>query len=857
MTTPLPDIFLSYCREDQATARRYAESLQREGLSVWWDQTLSTGEAYDEVTERALEGAKAVVVLWSRQSVSSRWVRAEATTADRKRVLAPVMIEPCKRPIMFELTQTAELFGWNGDTNDLKWRSFVADLGRMVQRGVPAGSSGLPSNLPTPRDAAGTGAVSRPGRSRWPAIAAGLAVLVLLSGGFWTWQRNSQMREAREAVPEIAKLVDAGKLPAAFARAQQVRALLPDDPMLKALVPLFTMTYHVTTTPPEAEVFVRGYDTPDEQWQRLGSTPIERVALPRRVLRWRVEKVGFETVELATPLLAAQNMVGSFLTDSAGKFDVTLKAAGEVPLGMVYVPEGTLSDPRMAPEVRVSAFFIDRHEVTNAQYKEFIEGGGYERASLWEGLDFGKDGRRLDFGAAIRLFVDATGRPGPATWELGNYPDGQGKYPVAGISWYEAMAYARFRGRSLPTAYHWLRAALPENEIGVSLASSIAPLSNYGTTGPLPVGQAQGLGPYGTYDMFGNVREWIANAGPKGSWVAGGGWEDAAYSYRELIPLDRMERSRLNGLRLMQQIGDPPNAGVLRADFSANRTIVDWSTRRPVSDEIYATYARQFAYRSGPLNATEPVTMATTEDWIKQRVTIDAGYNNEMLDLILFVPKNANPPFQPVIFFSGVQIMLFPASSDSIEPGFAAAPIDYIVKSGRVLVQPIFQGTYERFKAPIDFADEVRTTREWIERRWDLGRTIDYLETRSDFDATHTGYFGTSFGASYALPLVATEPRIKAAVLLSGGFGPDPVPPIVDSINYVSRIRIPVLMVNGRFDYAFAVETQQRPMFRLLGSPAADKKHVLLDYGHGSPPRAEVLRESLGWLDKYLGPVRR
>lgn len=851
----MPQIFLSYSRDDQGTARHFAEGLTREGFSVWWDQTLNTGEAYDQVTERALEDASAVVVLWSQRSVASRWVRAEATIADRNGVLAPVMIEPCKRPIMFELTQTAELFGWSGDPSDPKWRSFVADLGRMIQRSAPAASSGLPSNLPIP-DSADRSAFARQARSRWPAIAAGVAVLVLLSGGFWTWQRNTRMSEAREAIPEIARLVDEGKLPAAFARAEQVRPLMPDDPMLKSLVPLFSMTYHVTTTPSGAEVFVRGYDTPDEQWQRLGTTPIERVTLPRRVLRWRVEKAGFEPVELATPVLATQRLEGSFLTDSVGTFDVALKAVGEVPMAMVYVPEGTLSDPQLAPGVRVSPFFIDRHEVTNAQYKEFIEGGGYERASLWEGLDFSKEGRKLDFAAAMRLFVDATGRPGPATWELGNYPDGQGKFPVAGISWYEAMAYARFRGRSLPTAYHWLRAALPENELGVSLASSIAPLSNYGTPGPLPVGQAQGLGPYGTYDMFGNVREWIANLGPKGSWVAGGGWEDAAYAYRELIPVDRMERSRLNGLRLMQQIGEPANAGALRADFSALRTVVDQSTRRPVSDEIYATYARQFAYRSGPPNATEPVTMSTTEDWIKQRVTIDAGYNNEKLDLILFVPKNAKPPFQPVIYFSGIQIVLFPESSDTIEPGFAAAPIDYIVKSGRVLVQPIFQGTYERFKAPIDFTDEVRITREWIERRWDLGRTIDYLESRSDLDATHTGFFGTSFGASHSLALVATEPRIKAAVLLSGGLPPEALPPIVDPINYVSRIRIPVLMVNGRYDYQFDVETRQRPMFRLLGSPPEDKKHVLLEYGHGSPPRAEVLRESLGWLDKYLGPVR-
>ena len=248
--------------------------------------------------------------------------------------------------------------------------------------------------------------------------------------------------------------------------------------------------------------------------------------------------------------------------------------------------------------------------------------------------------------------------------------------------------------------------------------------------------------------------------------------------------------------------------------------------------------------------------MTATDDWIKERVTIDTGYGGERMDVILFVPKRGKPPFQPVVFVSGLQIFALPATTESIEPGFSAMPLDYVVKSGRLLVQPIFQGSYNRFKAPHDPRDEVPTTREWVERRWDLGRTIDYLETRADVDASRLGYIGVSFGASSALPLVAVERRFKAAVLLSGGL-PSPGPtPIVEPVNYASRITTPVLMVNGRFDELFPVDTNQLPLFQLLGTPAADKRHVLLESGHGSPPRAEVLRETLGGFDKYLGSVR-
>ena len=142
------DIFLSYSREDAATAKCFADAFAAEGLNVWWDTALRSGEAYDEVTEAALRGAKAVVVLWSPRSVVSRWVRAEATIADRCKTLVPVTIEPCERPIMFELTQTAELSHWTGDAGDTAWRAFLGDVRGFVRREVSAPAA--PATEPEP-----------------------------------------------------------------------------------------------------------------------------------------------------------------------------------------------------------------------------------------------------------------------------------------------------------------------------------------------------------------------------------------------------------------------------------------------------------------------------------------------------------------------------------------------------------------------------------------------------------------------------------------------------------------------------------------------------------------------------------
>lgn len=142
----MADVFLSYSRDDQPIARRFAEGFSQEGFAVWWDQVLEAGVAFDEVTERALVEAKAVVVLWSRRSVESRWVRAEATQAQANGRLVPVMIEPCRRPIMFELTHTADLSAWGGEPTDTRWRSLIDGMRRLIgDVASPAVSAG-PSN---------------------------------------------------------------------------------------------------------------------------------------------------------------------------------------------------------------------------------------------------------------------------------------------------------------------------------------------------------------------------------------------------------------------------------------------------------------------------------------------------------------------------------------------------------------------------------------------------------------------------------------------------------------------------------------------------------------------------------------
>jgi hypothetical protein len=94
----MSDIFISYKREEQATARKVANALESEGWTVWWDPKLRAGEIFDDVIEKALNEAKCVIVLWSKLSVNPEYVKAEATYALEHKKLVPVLYRNFKPP---------------------------------------------------------------------------------------------------------------------------------------------------------------------------------------------------------------------------------------------------------------------------------------------------------------------------------------------------------------------------------------------------------------------------------------------------------------------------------------------------------------------------------------------------------------------------------------------------------------------------------------------------------------------------------------------------------------------------------------------------------------------------------------
>ena len=237
-----------------------------------------------------------------------------------------------------------------------------------------------------------------------------------------------------------------------------------------------------------------------------------------------------------------------------------------------------------------------------------------------------------------------------------------------------------------------------------------------------------------------------------------------------------------------------------------------------------------------------------------EKVSFDAAYGGERLSAYLFLPKTAIPPFQTVAFFPGGGAFL----SDKIDLQSVEDQLDLLLKSGRAIIVPVYKGSYERRDAyqpggqpPGLFRDHVIA---WVK---DLGRSLDYLETRKEIDSTRVAYFGASPGGAEASIMAAVEKRIKGVIIASGGFQLRRDLPEVDPLNFVAHVTVPVLMLSGRYDATFPLASSQDPLFRRLGTSEKDKKHVVYEGGHGTFPRPEAVRECLAWLDKYLGPVRR
>ena len=615
---------------------------------------------------------------------------------------------------------------------------------------------------------------------------------------------------------------------------QEANKYLPADEHLQQLGRENTMSASISSEPAGATVQIQDYDTPGGPWLRLGVTPMAKVTIPKGYFRWKVAKAG----------------TGDWLTapETDEKMDFALGTALKTP-DMGLVPSGQWADyvdfvgwlgPYALP-----SYYLDRYEVTNREFQQFVDSGGYEKRQYWT-EKFTRDGHELTWEEAIAQFRDTTGRPGPSTWVAGHYPEGMADFPVSGVSWFEASAYAAFAGKSLPVVGQWYRAAPPD------LAQYAIPASNISSKSLAAVGTYKGLGPFGTYDMAGNVSEWAENPVDNDLRVLlGGSWKSPSYLYFDPEALSPFDRSETNGFRCVRNLGPLP-AG---AEGQLQHASRDFSKFKPVSNSVFEAYKAMYAYPKIPLHARVEGLIKETADWREQKVTFETAYRGERMAAYLFLPRNVKPPYQTVLFFPSARVEFLEDNQNGRELGDLKF-FDYIVQSGRAVMYPIYQDTYER-RVKFSFpggSQNIELTTEWYK---DAARSLDYLATRPDIDSSRLAYLGVSMGSAEGV-IAATllQDRLKTAIFLDGGYFLDPPPPGGDQADFAPRMKKAVLMVNGRYDFTFSLDKAQNPLFAQLGTPEADKRHVVLDTPHDVTDQRPILVKTvLDWLDHYLGRV--
>jgi dienelactone hydrolase len=365
----------------------------------------------------------------------------------------------------------------------------------------------------------------------------------------------------------------------------------------------------------------------------------------------------------------------------------------------------------------------------------------------------------------------------------------------------------------------------------------------------MPVGSAHGIGPYGTNDMAGNVREWVLNATETNDrLILGGAWGSPSYLYAEAEALPPFDRALMNGVRGVRNLGTVPPA-VLEPVRMLHR---DFAHYTPASDAVFHAYSVMYAYDKTPLNASADSVIATTPDWKVVKVSYDAAYGQQRIAAYLYLPAHVKPPYQAVVFFPSARVLGFHDSKVLGDTEF----FDYIVQSGRAVIYPVYQGTYERWQnGELPGASQALTLT--TQRSKDVGRTLDYLQARTDIKGDDLAYVGVSMGAAAgAIFATIEQARLRTAVFLDGGFFLDAPRPGGDAADFVPRMKKPVLMVNGRYDMTFSLDGSQNPMFNMLGTPAAAKDHKLLEAAHDVTAEHGILvQDVLTWLDKYMGRV--
>ena len=685
------------------------------------------------------------------------------------------------------------------------------------------------------------------------AIAA-LAVAVLIAGG-WAVIRATRRRDAMQKIETAERLLQQHKLAEAYENAIAAAPILPNNDRLRDILSRSSSRLTIESDPPGATAFLQRFKGPDQR-VRVGVTPVTIPQIARADYLLTLEKPGYATATRPISMLPLFK-IGDPFGFVVEKPTVRMKLDGssKVPPGMVFVQGGTY---RLAGYYRPSEraielrdFLIDRYEVTNREFEQFVREGGYRHAELWK-VAFVDGEKTLSFDQAMARFRDSTGLPGPRGWSGGAPPAGRDNHPVTDVTWYEAAAFAEWKGKKLPSIYQWEKAGRYPLTAGIAASFpwglvggdvEVTERANFLGKGTMPVDSMPfGMSPWGAYHMAGNVSEWCRNPDPPGYAARGGGWKDNAYAFGQTAAYPPFFSAPTLGFRcVMGGGGDEGDFALSPLGFVPNYKAVD--------DRTFAEFRRRYAYKPEPLQA-RVIESVETPDWTREKITyLVAG---KSVPAYLYLPKGFRRPLQVIHFAPAGDVTAgFRTLPQSIEASLAP-----FIRGGRAVFSVQLEGFLGRPNPP-EWVRPEPAQDEYVDyvvsRVTEIRRGLDYLETRQDLDRSRIGFLGVSAGGGTGVFVTALESRYRSVAFEGTGISRDEekYAATANRINFVPRITAPKLMLQGRYDEDTSFKSEAEPMFRMLPEP---KRLQVFEGGHVA--REEIFIPTMTkWFDETMGPV--
>ncbi len=658
--------------------------------------------------------------------------------------------------------------------------------------------------------------------------------LVLLIFVYFFRKINTNQELVSKVIPELIQIYDDGKIAESFLKSRHLLDKYPNNEIIKSYFNKSSKYTFLKTDTDGVDVSVKY--AKDSTYTYLGKTPLDSFLTPNT---WGNQSHKLKLVHNNIEYELNGNDSHNYrFPDPSVKIPKDHKA-------FLGADSWMFLQGLNFEDIKLKSFSIGINEISNKKYQEFVDAGGYENQSYWD-FPYQVGDKIYDFNSTIKLFVGKYGKLGPSNWSYGKFPSGLENHPVTGISWFEARAYAKFKNLTLPNIFQWTYASgIPENFMTVN--QSVTKQSNYDSSQLREVSNSSGS--YnGLNNIGGNAKEWALNPNGKNKEkysIMGGAFNESPYTFNNYYSSSPFDRTIGNGLRLSKNLTNNQSDldNEIIPDFQRNFDDLD-----DVSDEVFEVYKSQFDYNK-PLNSKTTNIENFQEGYTAQKFELETTYESDekLTGYIVFSNKFKNK-YDPVIVFPNAGSI-----GNNNDSGFPNLGLKHLLDEGYAIIHPMYYNTFNREKTIRTFwaSDSNDYKDAIIKIGQDYKRTLDYIESRNDFNFDNMSYFGYSWGSTTSNYLLAIDDRIKAAVICVGGLMLQKSKKEVEAHYYVRRIKTPILHIIGKEDGIFGYEENYKPWKKLIGTPKDKLKLIELDnVGHGLPWDT-IIKHHSNWIKAH------